>query len=152
MLPARPRLRTTRPKTWPFVSWTRQPAMNGVVAIIMGGDPSDACGLCGPRGRSAGSWLRAVVSAPPARLSFPDAPSRVIVARAAVAQQSERVIAGVVAVAPRRRDRVLADEVDVDEAGLLGGQLRPRSRASPACPASPRQNAHGHSQRRASAP
>ena len=36
----------------------------------------------------------------------------------------ERVVAGVVAVAPGRGDRVLADELEVDEPRLLGGQLR----------------------------
>src|SRR5882672_10748984 len=55
---------------------------------------------------------------------FPDAPGGVIVTRAAVAQQSVRVIAGVVAVAPQRRDGVLADEVHVDQADLFGGQFR----------------------------
>src|SRR4029079_8329076 len=43
-------------------------------------------------------------------------------ARAAVPQQRERVVAGVVAVAPGRSDRVVPDEVDVDHAGLLVGE------------------------------
>ena len=47
-------------------------------------------------------------------------------ARAAVAQQRERVVAGVVAVAPGRADGVAADELDVDEPGLLVGERRRR--------------------------
>src|SRR6185503_16559033 len=45
-------------------------------------------------------------------------------ARAPVAQEAERVVASVVAVAPRRRDGVVADEVHVHEPGLLLGQRR----------------------------
>jgi hypothetical protein len=59
------------------------------------------------------------------RPEFPDAPAGVIVTRTSVAQQGIRVIAGVVAVAPERRHRVLPDELEVDEAGLFGGQLGP---------------------------
>src|SRR4029453_3313627 len=47
-------------------------------------------------------------------------------ARAAVPQQRECVVAGVVAVAPGRSDRVVADEMDVDHAGLLVGERRVR--------------------------
>src|SRR3954452_4270032 len=45
---------------------------------------------------------------------------------AALAQQCERVVAGAMAVRPGRRDRVVADELDVDHPGLLLGEHRVR--------------------------
>ena len=47
-------------------------------------------------------------------------------AGAAIAEHGERVIAGVMAVTPGRGDRVLADQLQVHEPGLLGGEGRPR--------------------------
>src|SRR6185503_9600780 len=99
-LPEKPRLRTTSPKTWPFVSVTRWPAMNGAVATITAG-PSFV--VVGP-----------LASTPCALL-----------AGAALTKQAERVEPGVMAVAPVGRDGVVADEMDVGERRLLRGQGRP---------------------------
>ena len=47
------------------------------------------------------------------------ATGRTFGARASLAQERERVVAGVVAVAPGRREGVVPDEVDVDQLDLL---------------------------------
>src|SRR5437763_16365839 len=52
--------------------------------------------------------------------------SGALVARTEVAQRGERVVARVVPVTPRRRDGVIADQHDVDEARLLRRQDRRR--------------------------
>ena len=108
--PEKPRLRTTRPKVWPFVSTIRWPAMNGVVATIM---DSASFVLVAGAGRASD---RMVVAARP--------PRRAVRARAAVAQQGVRVEAGRVPVAPVRRNGVVADEVDVGHPCLLVRQRR----------------------------
>src|SRR5712671_3820370 len=62
-----------------------------------------ACGGGGGRGRAAG---------------------RALGAGAPIAQQPEGVVAGVVAVGPGGREGVLADEGDVGQGRLLGGEGR----------------------------
>src|SRR5438046_6415509 len=60
-----------------------------------------------------------------ALVCLPDAPGLAFVTWAAVAKQAEGVVARVVTIAPLGGDRVLADEMDVDERCLFGGQGRP---------------------------
>ena len=60
------------------------------------------------------------------------APCDVLVAGAVRAEPLEGVVAGVVAVGPRRADRVLADQLDVDQSGLVRASAWAPNRASPA--------------------
>src|SRR4051812_45005558 len=98
MFPEEAQLRATSPNTWPFVSVTRWPALYGVVATII----AFSLRCLRSSGASDVPALVVVRGGGPARAAFR--------ARAALAQQAERVEAGRVAVAPVRRDGVVPDE------------------------------------------